>query len=249
MCFYFCSFFFLLNIMNSIVIPNENYDFANLHLATPISIQGGAFFTKLLNNNNDIYIQTPKSTTKQGFVKSGKKIHCDLMFDKSNGDFIEWFENLENKIIDLINNKSSAWFQDEIEHDDIENAFASPVKVYKSGNYYLVRCYVETPRMAQSTNQLTIFDESENEVAMENINEESNVISILQIHGVKFTPKSFQLYIQIKQVMQISNSLFKKCIIKHNTIQNTGIIELDGQVNRHGVGYKSCEPARVFNLV
>tara|TARA_Y100000992_G_C21257329_1_gene489265 strand:+ start:464 stop:1687 length:1224 start_codon:yes stop_codon:yes gene_type:complete len=213
--------------MNSIVIPNENYDFANLHLATPISIQGGAFFTKLLNNNNDIYIQTPKSTTKQGFVKSGKKIHCDLMFDKSNGDFIEWFENLENKIIDLINNKSSAWFQDEIEHDDIENAFASPVKVYKSGNYYLVRCYVETPRMAQSTNQLTIFDESENEVAMENINEESNIISILQIHGVKFTPKSFQLYIQIKQVMQLSNSLFKKCIIKHNSIQNNNLEKIE----------------------
>jgi len=203
--------------MNSIVIPNEYYDFSNLHLATPISIQGGAFFTKLLNNNDDVFIQTPKSTTKQGFIKSGKKIHCDLMFDKTNGDFIEWLENLENKIVNLINHKSNAWFQDEIEKDDIENAFASPVKVYKSGNYYLVRCYVESPRMAQSSNQLTIFDESENEVSMENVNEDSNIISILQIHGVKFTPKSFQIYIQIKQVMMLSNTLFKKCIIKHNS--------------------------------
>ena len=203
--------------MNSIVIPNEYYDFSNLHLATPISIQGGAFFTKLLNNNDDVFIQTPKSTTKQGFIKSGKKIHCDLMFDKTNGDFIEWLENLENKLVNLINQKSNAWFQDEIEKDDIENAFASPVKVYKSGNYYLVRCYVESPRMAQSSNQLTIFDESENEVSMENINEDSNIISILQIHGVKFTPKSFQIYIQIKQVMMLSNTLFKKCIIKHNS--------------------------------
>ena len=209
--------------MNSIVIPNEYYDFSNLHLATPISIQGGAFFTKLLNNNDDVFIQTPKSTTKQGFIKSGKKIHCDLMFDKTNGDFIEWLENLENKLVNLINQKSNAWFQDEIEKDDIENAFASPVKVYKSGNYYLVRCYVESPRMAQSSNQLTIFDESENEVSMENINEDSNIISILQIHGVKFTPKSFQIYIQIKQVMMLSNTLFKKCIIKHNSnsISNT----------------------------
>ena len=53
------------------------------------------------------------------------------MFDKTNGDFIEWLKNLENKLVNLINQKSNVWFQDEIEKDDIENAFASPVKVYK----------------------------------------------------------------------------------------------------------------------
>jgi hypothetical protein len=199
--------------MNSIVVPNEYYDFSSLHLATPISIQGGAYFTKLLNNNNDVYIQTPKSKTKQGFTKSGKKIQCDLMFDKSNGDFIQWFEDLENKIIDLIHSKSNSWFQDSIDKDDIENAFASPVRVYKSGNYYLVRCYVETPRMAQSSTQLTIFDENEKEINMEDIHEDSNVVSILQIHGIKFTPKSFQIYIQVKQVMLISNTMFNNCLI------------------------------------
>tara|TARA_B110000285_G_scaffold110354_1_gene125327 strand:- start:2902 stop:3996 length:1095 start_codon:yes stop_codon:yes gene_type:complete len=199
--------------MNSIVVPNEYYDFSSLHLATPISTQGGAYFTKLLNNNNDVYIQTPKSKTKQGFIKSGKKIQCDLMFDKSNGDFIKWFEDLENKIIDLIHSKSNSWFQDSIDKDDIENAFASPVRVYKSGNYYLVRCYVETPRMAQSSTQLTLFDENEKEINMEDINDDSNVVSILQIHGIKFTPKSFQIYIQVKQVMLISNTMFNNCLI------------------------------------
>ena len=202
--------------MNSIVVPNEYYDFSSLHLATPISIQGGAYFTKLLNNNNDVYIQTPKSKTKQGFVKSGKKIQCDLMFDKSNGDFIQWFEDLEMKIIDLIHSKSNSWFQDSIDKDDIENAFASPVRVYKSGNYYLIRSYVESPRMAQSSTQLTIFDENENEINMEDIHEDSNIVSILQIHGIKFTPKSFQIYIQIKQVMLISNTMFNSCLINNS---------------------------------
>ena len=206
--------------MNSIVVPNEYYDFSSLHLATPISTQGGAYFTKLLNNNNDVYIQTPKSKTKQGFIKSGKKIQCDLMFDKSNGDFIKWFEDLENKIIDLIHSKSNSWFQDSIDKDDIENAFASPVRVYKSGNYYLVRCYVETPRMAQSSTQLTLFDENEKEINMEDINEDSNVVSILQIHGIKFTPKSFQIYIQVKQVMLISNTMFNNCLISTSNKRN-----------------------------
>ena len=36
-------------------IPNEAYDFSNITLSTPISVYGGAYFTKISNNGNDIY--------------------------------------------------------------------------------------------------------------------------------------------------------------------------------------------------
>ena len=56
-------------------------------------------------------------------IKTAKKITCDMLFEKNNTVFIEWFENLESYCQQLIFKKSKDWFQDEIELDDIESAF------------------------------------------------------------------------------------------------------------------------------
>ena len=59
--------------MDNIIEPNESFDFSKLSLAQPVGIQGGAYFTKIEFINKPLYIQTSKSLTKQGFVKTGKK--------------------------------------------------------------------------------------------------------------------------------------------------------------------------------
>ena len=59
---------------NNIIIPNASFDFSKLSLAAPIAIQGGAYCTKLLYEDGPIYIQAPKGTTRQGFMKTGKKM-------------------------------------------------------------------------------------------------------------------------------------------------------------------------------
>ena len=141
----------------SIIIPNDDFNFNSLNLSTPMSIQGGAFFTKLTTYNNELYIQTPKCSTKQGFVKSGKKLHSDLLFDKSNEVLIQWIENLETKLIELIYSNREKWFQEEIEYDDIENSFSNTLKSYKSGNYNAMRVMVDGPRMLQASN-IIIYD-------------------------------------------------------------------------------------------
>jgi hypothetical protein len=71
-------------IMDNIIEPNSSFDFSKLSLSHPVGIQGGAYFTKILYNNKPLYIQTTKSLTRQGFVKSGKKYYCDLMFDNNS---------------------------------------------------------------------------------------------------------------------------------------------------------------------
>ena len=76
--------FSIVPVMENIIDPNQTFDFSKLTLAQPVGIQGGAYFTKLLNNGKPLYIQTTKSLTRQGFVKSGKKYHCDLMFDNNS---------------------------------------------------------------------------------------------------------------------------------------------------------------------
>jgi hypothetical protein len=208
-------------------IPNEKYDFNNVTLSTPISVYGGAYFTKITNEGNDIFIQTPMCGTKAGVVKSGKRMFIDLLFDKTDEKIVIWFENLEEMARTLIFDKKDDWFQDTIEMDDIESAFSPSVRLYKSGNYYLIRVFLDNPRMYGGSNSVSIYDDREKELSVEDITSESKIICILQIHGIKFTSKSFQIYSQVKQVMVIKNNIFNKCCIKTGNSSDIKVDDID----------------------
>ena len=119
--------------------PGKSFNFENLSLETPVSIQGGSWITKVLNNGEKLYIQTNECLTKQGFVNTGKKTHVDLLFDQKDSDFIEWTERLEDKMIELIHKKSDIWFENSLDKSDIENAFSPLIRSFRSGKNYLLR--------------------------------------------------------------------------------------------------------------
>ena len=200
--------------MDHIIEPNNTFDFSKLTLAQPTSIPGGAYFTKILFEGKALYIQTPKCSTRQGFLKTGKKIHCDLMFDNNDTDFIHWVENLETKCQELIFQKSNEWFQSPLEYTDIETAFNSPLKVYKSGKFYLVRTNVKINSMSNQP-IIKIYNENETPVPMDDIHAESSIISILEIQGIKFTTRNFQIEVELKQLMVLNKDIiFENCLIK-----------------------------------
>ena len=190
----------------NIIHPNNSFDFTKLTLAQPSGLHGGAYFTKLNYNQSPLYIQTPKSLTKQSIITSGKKLYCDLMFENQLNDLIEWFEKLETTCQQLILEKSEEWFQDPLQLNDIENIFNSILKIYKSGKYYLARVNVK--------NTINVYDETRQILSIEDIKIDTHIISILEIQGIKFTTRNFQLEIELKQAMIIDNSpVFNNCLI------------------------------------
>jgi hypothetical protein len=201
--------------MDNIIEPNQSFDFLKVSLAHPVGIQGGAYFTKIEYNNKPLYIQTSKSLTKQGFVKSGKKYYCDLMFDKNSETLINWFENLESKCHKLIYEKRDDWFQGNLEENDIETAFNPLIRVYKSGKYYLLRTNVKNSK--DDIPSIKIYNEKEITLGINDITPETEIISILEVQGIKFTSRNFQIEIEIKQIMVLDNDpIFDNCLIKSN---------------------------------
>ena len=197
--------------MDNIIEPTIDYDFSKLYLGPPSTLAGGAYFTRLMyNTNKQLFIQTPKSLTKQGFVKSGKKVYADLMFDNNDTVFINWIENLETKCQELIFTKGQNWFETKLEKDDIESAFTSPFKIFKSGKFYLLRVNVKQ--------NIKIYDESDQIVKSDDISADKMLISILEIQGIKFTSRNFQIEIELKQAMVVSPDPFlDECFIKKPT--------------------------------
>jgi hypothetical protein len=199
--------------MDNIIEPNNSFDFSKVSLAHPVGIQGGAYFTKIEHNNKPLYIQTSKSLTRQGFVKTGKKYYCDLMFDKNSETIIHWFENLEEKCHKLIYEKKDAWFQGNLEEPDIETAFNPLIRVYKSGKYYLLRTNVKNTK--DDIPAVKIYNEKEFPLSISDITPETEIMCILDIQGIKFTTRNFQIEIELKQVMALDNEpIFDNCLIK-----------------------------------
>ncbi len=206
-------------IMEQIFEPNSNFNFDNITICNPIAKSGGSYFIKFLSNGTPLYIQPPKCGTRQGFVYANRKCFIDLLFSQDNLDFIQWLENLESFCHKKIYDNRNEWFEGDLELSDIENYFTSPIKIFKSGKYYLVRCDIYS---VLGKPQLQIFDEKENEVPYDKINDESVVMNILEIKGIKCSSRSFQIVIEIKQMMKLEKvDLFSKCIIKRQSITNT----------------------------
>ena len=211
---------------NSLVIePTMDYDFTKLYFGPPSTLTGGAYFARLLHNTNkSLYIQSPKSLTKQGFIKSGKKIYVDLMFDNNDTIFINWIENLEAKCQDLVYSKRESWFESKLEKDDIEIAFTSPFKIFKSGKYYLLRVNVKP--------NIKIYDEKDQVVSLENVTSDQTMISILEIQGLKFTSRNFQIEIELKQAMIVSPDPFlDECFIKKPITNKNKDINITKDIN------------------
>jgi len=219
--------------MNNIIEPTMNYDFSTIYLGPPSNLSGGSYFTRIMyDTNKQLFIQTPKCLTKQGFIKNGKKIYTDLMFDNNDTIFINWIENLETRCQQLMFEKSEQWFETKLEKDDIETAFTSPFKIYKSGKFYLLRVNVKP--------NIKIYNEMDTIVNMDDITPDKNVISILEIQGIKFTSRNFQIEIELKQSMIVSPDPFldecfiKKPIKKQNKedeIQNISEKKIEQDIN------------------
>jgi hypothetical protein len=200
--------------MEGIYETDENFNFEKLILLKPTQVTGGNYFIKFRMNDNPLYVQSPKCKTKDSIVKAGKKIYCDLMFTNENEKFIQWMENLENYCQKCIYDNREQWFETELDNHDIENSFVSPFKLYKSGKYYLVRTTIPN---VLGKSSLKIYDEYENEVEFENLKENNDIMTILEIQGIKCSARSFQIEIEVKQMLLLKPSnIFEKCVIKHS---------------------------------
>jgi len=200
--------------MEEIYDTNDKFDFEKLVLSNPVMLNGNYFIRFSINGRSNLYIQPPRCKTRQGIIKAGRKYYSDLMFTNENDQFIRWMENLETHCQKFIFTNREKWFEGTMEMHDIENYFTSPMKIFKSGKFYIVRTNINAQLGKPG---LKIYDENEKEVDFETITDNTDIVTILEFQGIKCSARSFQIEIELKQVMTLKpKNLFEKCIIKTN---------------------------------
>ena len=205
--------------MNNIQKTDKSFVFNNLTLSHPTGLQGGGgtYFTKLNYSGEPVYIQSPKCLTKQGIVVTEKKAYCDLMFSRDDEEILNWFEDLEKNLCSLIYDKRKSWFDNDLYLEDIENHFTSPTRGYKGGKFHLVRVNIIYNKRIQETS-VSCYNKKGEQVNSDEIKENVKIIPLLEIQGIKFSSRSFQLEMVLKQVMIIEEeNNFNNCLIHINS--------------------------------
>ena len=201
--------------MENIVQPNNmvNFDFSNISLKSPKPIQGGSFMSSIRHNNESLIIQTPKIRTKKGITQTNKHVYSDLVFENEDGEFVEWVENLQENVRDIILTKSDNWFHEPVTLDEIEYNWNDSFRTYKQTKQ-LLRTFIHKNK-GISSNVLKIYDSDYKSKHINDIKPDTPIICILEIVGLKFSSTSFQLDFCLRQVMILEDKpIFNEPLIK-----------------------------------
>lgn len=206
----------------------KEFPFVNLKGGKPTLVSNNNYFIKYSIHDHPIYVQIPKCKSKQGILKVGRKYFIDFMLTSDNEDFITWIEALETFSIDYLYNNRTEWFEEEMEKQEIETYFVSPIRVFKSGKFYILRVPIAS---AMGKPVMKIYNEDEVEVPYESINENTLLLSVLEFKGIKCSPRSFQLEIEAKQMMSMKpDEIFNQCIFKSSKPTGSSPIETNNTV-------------------
>ena len=188
----------------------ETFDFDSIVLTKPGPIENGNYFIKFLIDNSNLYTQPPKCVTRNGIINVGKKWYIDLMFTNVDEQFIQWVENLESYCVNHIYKNREKWCDSDMEQHDIENYFSTPMKVYKSGKYYILRVNIANHLGKPA---IKVYDEEQRELSLDAVSENQQIMSVIEFKGIKCSARSFQIDIELKQLMTIKPTrLFDSCV-------------------------------------
>ena len=207
---------------------NEHFPFAKINISKPISTAGN-FLIKFTIDGMPIYVNPPKCTMKavpkeEDTSKRTRRTFCDFMFSSDNDGFLKWVESLEEYAQNILYENRNKWFsgttnENSLEKEDIEDAF-NPILKIKSGKN-LLRATIPYHKPGER-NTFKIFNENEQEITFDTIDETQQILCVLEIRGIKFSNKSFQVEIELKQMMVLNPVvLFDKCILRSKKSSNS----------------------------
>jgi len=192
--------------------PNSEFVFKDVVFVTPVSVPGGNHFIRSFANKlqKPLYLQPPKCKLKNGIVKVGKRMYCDFIFTQADEELIEWIDQFESLCQDRIFENREKWFESTLEKHDIENSFSSVIKLYRAGKQYSMRVNIPT-RLGKSV--LKVYNEQEEDINIDLLKEGSSVIAILEFQGIKCSARNFQVEVEVKQMMLLSDvNIFENCL-------------------------------------
>ena len=182
--------------------------FDKILLSTPYAILTDTYMApSVYARNLPIFVELDECCMSE-FTADEKRTSAVLYFERSYTNAGSWFQTFDTVMKNLILKNADDWFTTTMSTDIINDAFIPTAQVHTKFNKscYAVHINVE--------DNVPMFDENSVAITRDQILADTKIIPTVEMVGVKFTQKYFQVEMNLRQV-RISrlNNLFKNCII------------------------------------
>ena len=171
----------------------------NLDLKTPTSSSGSYYFTKLVvDKNEELKFNLPNGNLKKAIsvMKRGDSymnFNFESQSSNENNDVCLVLQNIEDKMVDVLFQKSSEWFENEISHEDIRDCLFGFLKFEKSGKEASLKIKVNLNK----NNNSEILLQGGKTVSIDELNDAKLFSPLVCISGIKFNSKSFYINMEL----------------------------------------------------
>ena len=206
---------------------NDTFPFSKISLTNPTAMQGGgAYFAKMTLDGKSIRTQLPEALTKSGIVSTKRECYTDLMYIReTEPNLMGWIDNIEKRCKELVNEKKSLWFSNELTTSDIDGMLTPISRTYKGETMTLIRISIDTSKRSGATN-CQVYDDNANKIDdIEFITTEHRVIPLIVIEGIKFTNKSIDIELKMVQMMVITPPVIDECLINYKQARSDDLAE------------------------
>jgi hypothetical protein len=170
-----------------------------------------------------LYIQTPKvkCNVNVSDLKDKKNPYLEIEIPKNNFDLYDLFLSIDDQNIKNTLHKSEEWFQKEIPLEAIDDMYKRITKPFKKGENPTMKFRLP---VIKNEIQTTVYNQQRVFVNINDIKEDSEVILILHLRGLKFLKQHFYCDCYISQIKLFQDTLESKFSI----MKDYSLIDEDG---------------------
>lgn len=180
------------------ILRHDELDFKKINYNKPEK-QGVIYYSSMNYDNKPFYLQTPKMTCKNGFKDIINSNTSLLETEPVNMDysFYDSMLSLDEKNVKYTFENNKSWFDKNIPLEIIDNMYKRNNKPVKKNSK--PRFSFKVP-MIKDKVQCQIYDQKKICVDFEKIQENTEVVLILHVKGLKFLKQHYYCDIYISQI-------------------------------------------------
>jgi len=180
------------------ILKHDELDFKKINYNKPEK-QGVIYYSPINYDNKPFYLQTPKMSCKNGFrdVLDSKNSLLDLEPINMDFSFYDSLLTLDEKNIKCTFENNKEWFGKNIPLEIIDNMYKRNNKPVKKDSK--PKFSFKIPLIKEKV-QCQIYDQKRVCVDFNKINENTEVVLILHVKGLKFLKQHYYCDIYISQI-------------------------------------------------
>jgi hypothetical protein len=188
------------------------YNKSFIKLGAAAEIDDDTYFCRLTYNNAPFIIKTNNICKYRKRINEYKTKDNYINISLSSKDYLEWFEQFYNEMIEIFHKSSVDWFEDPLTISDVEFCFINPLKTNIKNNCFDIACSIDKDR-------LVIVDTNKHIIELSQL-EDSDVIPSFHIKGIKFNSKHFIFEIELNDLCIIPESIKEDKVEIQNNLDN-----------------------------